>query len=122
MKEVWIFGNPDLPEDALPIKMVPKLKELFPDIQFILRDPLDEWDMPKKLVIIDTVKGINKVTPFTSLEHFQGVPHVTMHDFDLGSHLAFMQKLGKLPEFVIYGVPDTISEEEALSQLGSLLR
>ncbi|HCM67874.1 MAG TPA: hypothetical protein DIS62_02640 [Candidatus Kerfeldbacteria bacterium] len=120
--DVWIFGNPDLPEDALPLRLFNKLKKAFPHITFLFQDPLDEWDLPEKIIMIDTVKGIDAVSEFTSLEQFQAAPHVTMHDFDLGAQLAFLQKLRKLPKFVLIGVPDTLSEDRALEQVSAMLR
>lgn len=123
MAEVWVFGNPDLTEDAVPIQLLPRLRSDFPKHQFVHQDPLDEWDMPDRLYIIDTIQGINAVTIFTSIDAFQEAPHVTMHDFDLVTQLQFMQKLGKLPwELVIFGVPAGLSADAAYDQLVPLLR
>ncbi len=120
--EIWLFGNPDLPVDALPIKLLPKLKAAFPAVQFSVQDPLDEWEIPPSLTIIDTVQGLEHVQVFDSLDAFQQDRRVTMHDFDLGMQLQFLKKLGKLPSLRIIGVPPTLSEDEAFTQITAVLR
>lgn len=121
--EVWVFGNADLAEDSMPIELLPRLRKEFPRSTFIQQDPLDEWEMPQRLFIIDTVQGVELVSIFTSLDAFQNAPHVTMHDFDLGTQLQFMKKLGKLPkELFIFGIPPQLSRDDAFSQLAGLLR
>ncbi|HAO81305.1 MAG: hypothetical protein UV57_C0009G0009 [Parcubacteria group bacterium GW2011_GWD2_43_10] len=119
--EVWIFGNPDLPQDSLPVRLRPQLASEFPEVNFILQDPLEDWPDKDKLIIIDTVVGLNKVQVFTSLADFANTPLVTMHDFDLKNELAFRAKLGKLPPFVIIGVPENINETEAINQIKPIL-
>lgn len=119
--EIWLFGNPDLKGDSLPLKILPGLKELFPKVNFVIQDPLEEWKLPQELFIVDTVQGLEKVEVFTSLEKFTEAPRVTLHDFDLGTQLNWLKKLGVLPKFTIFGVPENISEAEALTQLNSLL-
>ncbi len=120
--KIWVFGNADLAEDALPIRMLPSLKKAFPKITFIIQDPLDEWDIPEKLLIIDTVKGLTRVERFGTLDAFSAAPRVTMHDFDLYTQLAMLKKLGKLPSTTIFGIPLDLNEDEAVRQLGLLLR
>jgi len=120
--EIWIFGNPDLAEDNLPIRILPQLQATFPHIRFSVKDPLDEWEPPKKLWIVDTVRGIDAVTMFSSLDQFQTGPRVSLHDFDLYSQLRLLQKIGKLPELVIYGVPPHLDANEAVNQLTRLIR
>jgi Ni,Fe-hydrogenase maturation factor len=36
---IYVFGNPLLDFDNLPIKLVPELQKQFPDINFIIQDP-----------------------------------------------------------------------------------
>ncbi len=118
---VFVFGNPDLPEDSLPIRLLPKLKKRFSDIDFQIKDPNEDWDIPEEMVVIDTVTGIDRVTVFSDLEHFASAPRLTMHDFDLGSYLKYLKKLGKLKNIKIIGVPPTLAESEALDQVATTL-
>ena len=121
MKEIWLFGNIDLPQDSLPLRLQERLSSEFPNIKFIVQDPLDEWVMPEELFIIDTVQGLDKVTVFNSLDQFQKTSSVTMHDFDLGMQLRMLQKVGQLPPLTIFGLPADISEDQAMEQLIPLL-
>lgn len=108
-REVWVFGNPDLESDSLPLRILPELRKRFPTILFRLLDPLEDWDqIPDQLVILDTVQGIEQVMVFHSLEQFEQTPHVTMHDFDLGMKLRWLGKLGKLPPFTLIGLPQRV--------------
>jgi hypothetical protein len=121
-KHVWFFGNPDLPSDAIPLQLKDRLMAAFPSVHFEQKDPLDEWeDVPDPLIIIDTVKGIEAVTVFRSIDEFQKAPSITMHDYDLGTHLLFLKKLGKLPALIIIGVPPMLPNSQAFSQIQKTL-
>jgi hypothetical protein len=121
--DIWVFGNPDLPEDSQPLLLMPQLQRAFPQFVFRTKDPAEEWDpVPESLIIIDTVKGLEQVKIFTELNQFESSPTVTMHDLDLLAELRFLQKLGKLKKITLYGVPDTLSPELAFTQLEALLR
>jgi len=118
---IFVFGNPDLAEDSLPLKILPRLRERFPHIQFKEVDPNEEWDMPEDVVVIDTVMGIEKVALLHGLEKFVAAPRVTMHDFDALAQLRYLQKLGKIKKVTIIGVPPTIAENEAYEEVSSML-
>ncbi len=121
MKDIFIFGNPDLPFDSLPLRILPRLKEKFPGIQCIMVDPNEEWNAPEEMVVIDTVTGIEKVTVLNGLERFTAAPRVTMHDFDALAQLRYLQKLGKIKKVTVLGVPPTISEDEAYEGVSATL-
>ena len=119
--DIWLLGNLDLPQDSLPLRLRPQLVKEFPRINFVIQDPLEEWPVKDKLIIIDTVEGLNEVRVFTSLDDFISTPLVTMHDFDLKNELSLRAKLGKLPPFVIIGLPPQLSAAEAIRQLKPVL-
>lgn len=120
--EVWIFGNPDVEEDSLPVRLLPHLQKKFPKVKFTLQDPLDEWTMPKdRLVIVDTVKGVKNVTRFEGLEQFSLSPHITLHDYDALSELQLRKKVHGLPALTIIGVPMRMGQDEALTKVCDLL-
>ncbi len=118
---VYVFGNPDLPEDSLPLRILPQLRERFPDVIFEIKDPNEEWDVPENLMVIDTAVGIEDVRIFFGLEAFAGAPRVSLHDFDALTQLRYLQKLGKLKKITIIGVPPTTPEDEALSAVSKAL-
>ena len=103
--QVFVFGNPDLTEDSLPLRLLPKLREQFPQLEFIMVDPNEEWDVPAELLVIDTAQGIKEVTVFDSLEKFETAPRLTMHDFDALTNLRYLQKLGKIKKIKVIGLP-----------------
>lgn len=119
---IFVFGNSDMPEDALPLKILPQLRERFPDIQFNAVDPNEEWDIPEEVVGIDTVMGIDAVQVFDNLERFVSAPRVTMHDFDALAQLRYLQKLGKIKKVAIIGVPPMISEDAALHDVIEMVK
>ena len=122
MTDVYVFGNPDLAADALPLKLLPALRAAFPDVAFRVVDPNEEWKIPAHLVVLDTVVGITAVTVFSDLAAFNRTPRVTLHDFDALANLRLLQKLGKLRRVTVVGVPPTIAEGHALQQITSALR
>lgn len=118
---VYVFGNPDLPEDALPVQLLPTLRQEFPHIEFSVKDPNEEWDIPDHLIAIDTAIGINRVQEFHSLEQFHTSPRVSMHDFDALAQLRLLQKLGKLKKITIIGIPPHMGVAEALKDISIVL-
>lgn len=119
---VYVFGNPNLPADSMPLRILPALRARFPQAQFEVKDPNEEWDVPEELVIIDTVQGVAEVTVFDDLAKFAATPRVTMHDFDALTNLRYLQKLGKLKKIKIIGVPPEIDEQEALGVVSVILQ
>jgi hypothetical protein len=117
LEAVYVFGNPDLPADSLPLELIPKLEKRFPKIRFEIKDPNEEWDVPEELIIIDTVVGIKKVVVFDDLATFVAAPRVTMHDFDALTNLRYLQKLGKLKTIKVIGVPPEMHPDEALASV-----
>ena len=137
--KIFVFGNPDLAGDNIALRILPKLQKKFPLIQFIHKDPLENWTLDngepsgrrlndrqicdqesekEKIIIIDAVKGISKVTVFDGLENFTAAhKRMTMHDFDLYDELALFQKLKKLPKVAIIGIPWGESEKDIWNDL-----
>lgn len=118
---VYAFGNPDLAADALPLRLLPELRERFPDIVFQTLDPNEEWGIPDPFILIDTVIGIPGVRVFHSLDEFAAAPTVSVHDFDALFNLRYLKKLGKLKRVVVIGVPHTITESDASAAVENAL-
>ncbi len=119
---IYVFGNPDLEIDSLPLRILPNLQSCFPEIAFIVLDPNEEWTIPEEMVMIDTVVGIKKLTVFNDLKHFIEAPRVSVHDFDAFFNLIYLQKLGKLKKIKIFGLPTETKEDEALESLTKELK
>lgn len=120
---IYLFGNPILKEDSLPLKLLPYLKKNFPQINFIIKDPTENWiENEKEVVIIDTVLGINKVKVFNSLSDFEETgKRVSLHDYDLYLDLNLMKKLGILKKIKIIGVPQNKPFQEVFKDLEIIL-
>jgi hypothetical protein len=115
--KIFIFGNPDLEIDSLPLRVLPALKSRFPDIDFIVLDPNEEWKIPEEMAMIDTVVGIKELTIFDNLQPFTEAPRVSVHDFDAFFNLIYLQKLGKLKKIKIFGIPPEMEKNKAEEEL-----
>lgn len=118
---VFVFGNPDLAQDSLALQILPELQKEFPQTEFIVQDPNEEWEVPEELIIIDSVVGIARVQVFDSLKEFTTSPRLTLHDFDALTNLRYFQKLGKLKKITIVGLPPLMPEKEALAKTKAVL-
>jgi len=114
-RTIYILGNLNLEIDSLPLKLIPKFREAFPDISFEILDPTENVPEDEHLVIIDTIINSDEVRILKDIEKIQNSPTCSLHDFDLGIQLKLIKKLGKIKDVTIIGVPplSMISEEEA---------
>lgn len=109
--------------DKLPLKLAPKLEKLFPKIDFVITDPSENLKpIDGKLIIIDTVEGIENVTLIDDIKKLKTSKIYSLHDFDLAFNLKLLQKIGKLKLVKIFGVPMKGDEEEVLGQLEKILK
>lgn len=106
---VYIIGNILVKEDSLPIRYLPGLRKIFPDIAFEEVDPTENFIPEEGSVIIDTVQGITNVTLFHSLDVFEKTTRISPHEYDLLLHLQLLKKLHKISRVTIIGVPQSES-------------
>ncbi|MBI4973990.1 hypothetical protein HZC27_05245 [Candidatus Roizmanbacteria bacterium] len=106
--KIYIFGNPLVAEDSLPIHILPDLQKQFPDIHFIVVDPNENFppEGERDLIILDTVKGISEVTllDYSDLALIEKSP-ISPHDYDLLLHLLLLKKMGRIDKVKIIGFP-----------------
>lgn len=120
--KVLVFGNSLLAQDNLPLLILDKLRESFPEIEFKEFDPNDDLEKEgRELTIIDTVEGIKKATLITDTNKIIISKLYSMHDFDLGQSLRLLKKMKYIDSVKIFGVPMGMKKKEALEQLTSLL-
>lgn len=97
--KILVFGNPLIKKDSLALKLMPKLKKEFPQIEFIEIDPTENLDkFGRKLFIIDVVPNINNVKVLDLKDNFNQLSTsklFSMHDFDLGYNLKLLKKTWK---------------------------
>jgi hypothetical protein len=114
---VFLFGNPELPFDSLPLRILPQLRLHLPTISFELLDPNEEWDIPSHMHIVDTVVNLREPAVIHGLDAFLSAPRMTCHDFDAYANLLFLKKLGKLTTITVFGVPPHAEEDAVLTWL-----
>jgi Ni,Fe-hydrogenase maturation factor len=116
--KIFVAGNPLLKEDSLPVKLLPMMREEFPEIVFEEFDPAGSLeDLGRDPVIIDTVAGIDDFIEITDLEQIADQKMYSLHDFDLGINLKLMKKMGMLNSVRIIGIPTYFEEEEVMEHL-----
>ncbi len=122
--KVYVFGNIDTPLDDIAILTAKKFENKIPNVSFVYVKPNE--DVPfvgeKRVVILDTVRGIDKVEFITDndLDKLSLSPRGSVHDFDLAFQLKYLKKLGKLGEVSIIGIPQ--QGEINYSRIQSILR
>ena len=122
--KILVFGNLMVEQDSLALKLIPKLSNLFPEIEFKEFDPTENLEaeiQQGKLTIIDVVEGIDKPLVITNLSQIRQDKVYSMHDFDLGFNLKILEKIGKLKEIKIIGLPGNMEQEKALEEVKKLI-
>ena len=112
--------------DSLPLRILPELRQVFPTVNFEIKDPNEEWDSFEnargELVVIDTVIGLKDVAVFDDFDSFAAAPRLTMHDFDALANLKYLKKLGKLKEIKVIGVPPDMDQARVISEIRKILK
>lgn len=125
--KILIFGNSLVEQDNLAIRLIPKLKQEFPNIQFIEADPTEELqNYGKDLTMIDIAEGIDevKILELKTLDDFSKLQInkiYTMHDFDLGYNLRLLKKLNLIKTVKIICIPFKGDEKEIFNGLKKTL-
>ncbi len=122
--KIYVLGNPLVKEDSLPLKLVPRLQKLFPQISFVIVDPNEDFPPREErdLIILDTVLGIKKpmILDLNSFEAKKKTP-VSPHDYDLLLHLLLLKKTSKINSVKIISVPPSSKIESVLKVIVSLI-
>jgi len=121
-KTVYVFGNPLVKEDSMPLKLIGKLRKKFPSLEFKEFDTVEDLDLEKELNIIDTVKGIKKVELIEDIDKIITKKIYSMHDFDLGYNLKLLKKMKMIEKVRIFGIPSDMKEKEAMKELCDVIK
>lgn len=120
--KILVFGNLLVKEDSLPLKLLPKLYKLFPQIRFKEFDAAENLEHEgRNLILLDTAFGINKVSVITDTEAFQIDKKYSMHDFDLAIQLKLLKKLKKIDSVKIIAVPPGYPKKKALEEVRGII-
>lgn len=120
--KILVFGNKLFDEDNLVLKILPGLKKIFPEIDFIESEPNETFLKERNLVILDVAKGIKKVTLIEDLNNLNLNKIYSMHDFDLTYNLKILKKINLIDRVNIICVPYNLSSKDALYQTQLILR
>ena len=120
MITVLCFGNEFLPEDSLAKKLAEEIK--LKGVRFVKSDNVDELlDYEGKLVILDVVKDLKKVSYF-GIEDIEVDKIFTSHDLGLDFFLKIMKLIGKTKDITIIGIPQKGDEEQCKYEVIKLLK
>lgn len=115
------MGNSLLEEDATPLRLLKKLKEDFPQINFIEFDPTEEFPQENNFILIDTIKEIKEIRILKDIKKIKSNLLYSLHDFDLGFALKLAKKMGKIKEVTIIGLPSQATYTELKKFIANLL-
>lgn len=121
-RKILVFGNLIVKEDSLPLRILPKLRKRFPEIQFIEADPTELLDYNGDFWILDTAEGIDDVIIFNDISKLTPPRRVGVHDYDLALDLKLLSKLGKLEKVRIIALPIEMEHKEAFRKVVAQLR
>ena len=126
MERIFVFGNPLLEEDSIALKVAEELrkKKEFKEFSFGEIESLSDLkEIPSEIVILDCAEGIEKIETISDLRHLQAEKKISLHDFDLGTELLLLEKIGKLKgkKIRIIAVPQEMGLGAAVKAVSILL-
>lgn len=119
---ISVFGNELDEHDNTAIQLIPKLKQHFPQIEFVIQDPTESLEpLGDPWVIIDTAIGIDHVIMIDSLDDLEYVKGSSVHDFDVYMDLRLQAKLHPLPKLKIILIPQGDDIDHAVEHVIEIL-
>jgi hypothetical protein len=118
---IYITGNILVAGDSSPFQLIPFLKKEFPQMEIVEIDPNEDFIPDENSLIIDTVIGIENVRLFWDIDQFADHKLISPHDYDLGFHLKFLKKMGKIKNLKIIGIPQKMAFDLLASQVKEIL-
>ena len=120
---ILVFGNPLVPDDSLALRILPRLKKQFHEIEFVELDAVEELsEYGQHLIILDVAKGIDDAAIITDLKHLELDRVLTMHDFDLAWNLKVLETAGQIKSVKIIALPYNMDEKKALEKAAALIK
>jgi hypothetical protein len=120
--KILVFGNALVDADSLPLRILPKLRQDFPSVEFKEYDTSENLeDEGRDLIILDTAFGIESVTLIDDVDTLQLSKTCSMHDFDLPITLRILLKLKTIDSVKIIAVPSGYPEDKALAETSEII-
>ncbi|HII69552.1 TPA: hypothetical protein HA270_06765, partial [Candidatus Woesearchaeota archaeon] len=119
-RRIYVFGNEHLAEDFLARKVAEHLG----DVTIVnCRSPDELLDAPDEtIIILDVVKGADKVIILDDVTQLRTRSPVSMHDFDLGYFLNLMKGLGMEKKIYIIGIPQAGDPKVIAEEVGRCIK
>ncbi len=122
-KTVFVLGNPIVQEDNIAVEAAKQLKDSFPKICFEEIESVDSIkELPRRLVLMDAVAGIEKTRIFSKLEKICNSNVFSLHDLDAGFQLKLFKKMGKIGGAKIIAIPQKMELGKAVESVSRLLK
>ncbi len=122
-RKMLVFGNPLLSFDSLPLRLLPRLRAEFPEIEFKEIDSVEDLEKEgRNLLILDSADGIKKTVVAKSVEGLEARKLFSLHDFGLAHYLKLLKKAGLVDSVVIFCVPKNAGEEKTFRELKALFK
>ena len=127
--KIYCFGNEFWKADSIVKRLVDDIVKCADvnGIEFIKCNGPDDLGAEKDLIIMDVVKGIDKVMiidDINQLKDFDLSNCAGCHDIDLGYWLKLRREIGELDSVKIIGVPElgnlNLIKEKVINQLFKL--
>jgi len=119
---ILVSGNPLVPEDSIALRILPMLRQRFPQAEFREFDSAENLeDAGKDLIIVDAAEGISKVELIEHIEDLEQSHAYSMHDFDLSVTLRILLKIKAIDSVKIVAIPSGYPEQKALQEAAVLI-
>jgi len=120
--KVLVFGNSLVHDDSLPLRMLPRLRQEFPSLEFKEFDTAENLEEEgRDLIILDTAIGIEGVMLIDDVDTLQLSKACSMHDFDLPITLRILLKLKAIDSVKIIAVPSGYPEDKAIEEASGII-
>ncbi len=120
MKTILCFGNEFIKQDSLAKELADELT--IPNHKFIkCNSPNELLNIKGDIIIMDVVKGIDKVIIIKDLDQLKTNKLYSLHDFDLAFFLKLMKETGKISSIKIIGIPQKGNKEKIKQQIKKLI-
>lgn len=104
--KVYVFGSDVCELDNMAIRVARDLMKELSDVEFVFAGLNEDLDLDKdNVAIMDVVLGLDRVRLISDIDQLKIGRSSTVHDYDLGFQLKYLQKLGRLGCVAIIGVP-----------------
>ena len=129
--KILIFGNALVKQDNIPLRILPQLKQKFPDIEFKEIDSTEtlqnETDQNGNLTILDTAIDIDQIKTLKlktedDFKKLQLPNNLSMHDFDLAYNLRLLKKIKLINQVKIICLPIETGEDGVIKSVKEILK